>query len=89
MKDLKKIIGNKKKICRYCFTTENLTIDHKKSLKNGGESTHKNLQYLCKTCNSFKADINDRRFRGLMKYMEGVVTRRLEHKAKMKEKHNA
>lgn len=63
----KLLIGNKRKICRYCFTTENLTIDHKKPLVKGGEDTKKNLQYLCRRCNSTKSSLSDTHFRKLMK----------------------
>lgn len=40
-------------ICEWpgCENTDNLELDHKFPFSFGGESTEKNLQYLCQSCN--------------------------------------
>lgn len=43
--------------CRYCKSTENLTIDHKTPLCKGGKDEKKNLQCLCRTCNTTKSSL--------------------------------
>lgn len=40
--------------CVHCGSTENLSIDHIKSLAQGGTHDLENLQTLCKSCNSSK-----------------------------------
>lgn len=40
--------------CIYCGSTENLQIDHIKSVYSGGENKIENLQTLCKSCNTRK-----------------------------------
>ena len=44
------------KKCRYCHSTENLTLDHKIPIIKGGSNEKKNLQCLCSRCNSIKND---------------------------------
>ena len=48
----------KKKRCRYCKATENLTIDHKIPKSKGGSNDKKNLQCLCKRCNMTKSSLS-------------------------------
>jgi len=40
--------------CRYCGSTEDLTIDHALPVFRGGRSEDENLQLLCRVCNSRK-----------------------------------
>lgn len=52
--------------CAACGATENLEIDHVMPLALGGTSALKNLQMLCKTCNTRKgATYVDYRYLGL------------------------
>lgn len=44
--------------CRYCFSTENLTIDHKNPISKGGNDELKNLQCLCRRCNGIKSNLS-------------------------------
>ena len=44
--------------CRYCKTTENLTIDHKIALIKGGKDEPKNFQTLCERCNNIKSQLS-------------------------------
>lgn len=41
--------------CLNCKTKKNLSIDHIKSIHNGGKNKLSNLQTLCKRCNSKKS----------------------------------
>jgi len=41
--------------CLCCGSTENITIDHVVSVKNGGVNEIENMQPLCKSCNSRKS----------------------------------
>ena len=58
----------KRKFCRYCGDTEDLTIDHKHPVILGGEDLKNNLQTLCGYCNSIKSDIPDKHFRLIMRH---------------------
>lgn len=40
--------------CRFCGSTEDLTLDHIHPWSKGGQDTLENLQTLCRTCNSKK-----------------------------------
>ncbi|MDO1447323.1 HNH endonuclease [Rhodocytophaga aerolata] len=42
--------------CQYCFTPEDLTLDHVIPKSRGGKSTWDNLVTACKKCNSKKGD---------------------------------
>jgi hypothetical protein len=42
--------------CTHCNSTKNLAIDHIKPYSKGGSDTIKNLQVLCKSCNSKKGN---------------------------------
>jgi 5-methylcytosine-specific restriction endonuclease McrA len=52
--------------CKYCGSTENLTIDHKHPICLGGGDTKDNLQTLCEECNKLKSGIPDVVFRRIM-----------------------
>ncbi len=42
--------------CQYCFSTDELTLDHVMPKSRGGKSTWDNLVTACKRCNSKKGD---------------------------------
>ncbi len=44
-----------------------MNIDHKNPIANGGSNTKRNLQVLCRTCNTRKGAKTDREFRGMYK----------------------
>jgi 5-methylcytosine-specific restriction endonuclease McrA len=44
--------------CAYCDTKGRMTIDHIVSLRQGGSNSIRNIQFLCKPCNSAKQDKN-------------------------------
>lgn len=48
-----------KKKCRYCFSTDNLTYDHKVPIALGGKDTVNNIQVLCKPCNQMKSKLTN------------------------------
>ena len=47
--------------CRECQAIENLVADHVISRRNGGSHHPNNLQCLCQSCNSRKANLVDAR----------------------------
>jgi len=44
--------------CRYCKSTENLTVDHKIPICQGGKNIEKNFQTLCESCNKIKSGLS-------------------------------
>lgn len=72
----------KLKKCKYCKSTENLTIDHKIAKINGGSNEPKNLQCLCKRCNSMKSGFDDKRVRSLWRWFLAIQKSRIEHGSK-------
>ena len=48
----------KRRFCAHCGTPSNLTIDHIIPLGKGGTNTQDNLQMLCYSCNTLKADMH-------------------------------
>ena len=48
-----------KKRCRYCFSTDNLTYDHKTPIARGGKDDVSNIQVLCKVCNQTKSKLTN------------------------------
>lgn len=67
----------KKSKCKYCKTTENLTIDHKIPKCQGGKDEIKNYQTLCYECNSIKSGLSHkevlRYFRWFLKIQKSRV----------------
>jgi len=47
------------KWCGRCGSLKNLTIDHRVSVKNGGDNSLENLRVLCRSCNSKKGAKNE------------------------------
>lgn len=69
----------KMKRCKYCGATENLTIDHKVPIKQGGKDELKNLQCLCKRCNGTKSGLSHAQVRGLFRWFLQVQESRVAH----------
>lgn len=57
--------------CVYCDCKHEflLTIDHKKSLGDGGKDAEDNYQVTCHLCNSLKSDMKDGQFKIYLKQM--------------------
>lgn len=77
---IKKIepLGFKKKRCRYCRDTENLTIDHKIPKIKGGSNNIKNLQCLCRRCNTIKSSLSHGEVMSLFKWFIEIQRSRLK-----------
>lgn len=69
----------KKNRCRYCKSNENLTIDHKIPQIMGGYDEKKNLQCLCKDCNTMKSNMSDRQVRSLFKWFLKIQNSRIKN----------
>lgn len=61
----------KLKKCKYCKTTENLTVDHKIPKSQGGSNDKKNLQCLCKRCNQTKSSLTHKQ---VLRYFSWFLT---------------
>ena len=56
--------------CMYCGRKSEIDlmdIDHKNPISKGGSNTKRNLQLLCRTCNTRKGATTDRQFRSKFK----------------------
>lgn len=51
-----KEIYERDKVCVYCGSNENLSLDHIISLKRGGNSLHTNFVVACMSCNASKGE---------------------------------
>ena len=61
------------KQCKYCdktLTLRNMVCDHLIPLTKGGESTVKNLQLICKACNTRKGPLDEKDFIKLIKWVD-------------------
>ena len=78
-KSLKQKLGDslKMKKCKYCLTTEGLTIDHKIPKINGGTDKLSNLQCLCKKCNCIKSGMSHNQVVNIWKWFIEINKSRL------------
>jgi 5-methylcytosine-specific restriction endonuclease McrA len=64
---VKQVLG---KLCIYCeseLSIDNVSGDHRVSLKNGGSSTLENIEFqICKGCNAGKSEFDADAFKALM-----------------------
>ena len=60
------------KPCRYCknkLDVSTMGCDHTIPISNGGESTPKNLQFICKTCNTRKGPLANEDFKRFLRWI--------------------
>ena len=67
------------KRCRYCLATDNLTVDHKVPIIQGGTNKNSNLQCLCKRCNGIKSGLSHRQVMGLFHWFMLIQESRVAH----------
>lgn len=67
----------KMKLCRYCHATEDLTIDHKIPIIQGGTHEVSNLQCLCRNCNTLKGGMSHRQVLTLFRWLRSIDQSRL------------
>lgn len=77
---LVKKMGNKRRRCVYCYSTEWITIDHKKPKIKGGTDQRNNLQYACRRCNGLKSDMRHNSFKKLIREAGKIAKEREERK---------
>lgn len=75
----RQIYKRKMKRCKYCKTTENLTVDHKTPLIRGGQDIEANWQCLCGNCNNTKSALTDGEVHNLFKWFVRVQESRTAH----------
>lgn len=56
------LFSNPLKCCRYCQSTEDLTLEHVVPLSRGGSHTRDNLDVACKTCNITKKNKTEQEY---------------------------
>ena len=64
--------------CKYCGSTENLTLDHKVPTILGGSDDIKNLQCLCKRCNGIKSGMSHNTVKALFSWFLEIQATRIE-----------
>ena len=69
--------------CKYCKSRENLTVDHKIARINGGSDELKNLQCLCRRCNTMKSGLDDKRIRSFFNWFLDIQKSRFENGSKV------
>jgi hypothetical protein len=74
----RKIFERDNNQCRWCGTSENLTIDHIQPVSEGGTNRQSNLQTLCRSCNlkrnrehQRRKEAHDRKARGTYIWQTG------------------
>lgn len=64
--------------CRYCFSTENLTLDHKIPISQGGKNEISNYQCLCFRCNGTKSGLSHNQVRRYFRWFISINKARAE-----------
>jgi 5-methylcytosine-specific restriction endonuclease McrA len=79
--------GNKCKYCRNVLDVRNMVCDHMVPLSNGGDSTPKNLEMICKRCNTRKGPLTTKEYQGVVlwlstqeEWVRGYINRKLAGK---------
>ena len=79
--------GNKCKYCRNILDVRNMVCDHMVPLSNGGDSTPKNLEMICKRCNTRKGPLTTKEYQGVVQWLDtqkewvrGYINRKLAGK---------
>lgn len=87
MKTLRKNeIKKKMTKCRYCHSKENLTIDHRIPISQGGTDAYSNLQCLCKPCNEKKSSLSHKQVMFLFRWFLDIQENRAKLGGKLMEK---
>tara|TARA_R100001086_G_scaffold235470_1_gene158385 strand:+ start:939 stop:1610 length:672 start_codon:yes stop_codon:yes gene_type:complete len=63
--------SNPNRKCRYCNSTEDLTLEHVIPISRGGEHACYNLDLACKTCNCSKKDKTENEYAEYLKLIKG------------------
>lgn len=74
-KSLRPLIKMKK--CRFCYSTEDLTVDHIIPKSKGGTDDPKNLQCLCKRCNTMKSSFTNGHLLSMWKWGKKINEERV------------
>lgn len=59
--------------CRYCsdkMLVSNMVCDHIYPISMGGGSTCKNLQIICKRCNTRKGSLTDKEYKSILRFLK-------------------
>lgn len=72
----------KEKKCRYCKSKENLTLDHKVPIVQGGKDDVSNFQTLCMRCNGTKSGLSHNQVMNYFRWFLAIQEGRKANKAK-------
>jgi 5-methylcytosine-specific restriction endonuclease McrA len=61
--------GDKCKYCNDVLDVRNMVCDHMVPLSNGGESTTKNLEMICKRCNTRKGPLTTKEYSNVVSWL--------------------
>ena len=61
--------GNKCKYCSAILSVSNMVCDHMVPLSNGGDSTTKNLEMICRRCNTRKGPLTTGEYVNVVKWL--------------------
>lgn len=61
--------------CRYCNSTDKLTIEHILPLSRGGRHSECNVDLACSTCNGRKGSKTEKEFKLFIEQMENIMAR--------------
>ncbi len=62
--------GNKCKYCGSILNVSNMVCDHMVPLSNGGDSTPKNLEMICRRCNTRKGPLTTKEYQGVVLWLD-------------------
>lgn len=74
LKDIKKMFydsyGEKCKYCEEILNVKTMACDHIIPISKGGESTPKNLQIICRRCNTRKGPLDEEDFKKIINWVK-------------------
>lgn len=75
-KKVDRLYGKESKLCRYCHSTKDLTVDHIIPKSKNGKNSRKNYQVLCYYCNQMKGAMDDNQVANLFKWFRYIIIKR-------------
>jgi 5-methylcytosine-specific restriction endonuclease McrA len=64
-----KAYGKPCRYCKRCLDISNIVCDHHYPISMGGDSSVRNLQIICNSCNTRKGSLKDKDYRALLAFL--------------------